>query len=249
MKQPHILCSHKDISPYVLLPGDPERVLRVAGFLDTWKEIAFNREFRSIRGLYKDVPVTVLSTGIGGPSMAIALEELISCGAEYFIRIGSAGASQPDIEIGDLVISTGAVREDGTSAMYVESNYPAVADFELLSSLVDSCKNSGYRFHLGITRSHDSFYINDESERMDRANRNKVLASDMETAALYTLASLRGVKAASILNNVVLYKGELKEGISGYADESDKKAFEGEKREIRAALEAIVLTHKKALKK
>ncbi len=239
MKQPHILCSEKDVSPCVLLPGDPERVLRIAPYLDDWEEIAFNREFRSGKGLYKGIPVTVLSTGIGGPSMVIALEELITCGAEYFIRIGSGGASQPDISIGDLVIATGAVREDGASGMYVEKEYPAVADFTLLSALVESCKELQFPFHLGITRSHDSFYIDDESERMAKAQKNNVLASDMETATLYTLASLRGVKAASILNNVVLYEGEVKEGIGDYVEESENAASEGEKREILAALEAF----------
>ena len=244
MKQPHLLCTDNDIFENVLLPGDPERVLRVASLLDSWEEISFNREFRSIRGYYKTIPVNVVSTGIGGPSMAIALEELICCGAKNFIRIGSAGASQPEIAIGDLILSTGAVREDGTSFMYVDKNYPAVADFDLLSSLVHSCKNLGFQYHLGITRSHDSFYIDDEKEKMDQASKNNVLASDMETAALYTIASLRGVKAASILNNVVLYEAELKDGISKYADESEKMAASGEDKEIRAALEAIVLMHK-----
>lgn len=239
MKQPHILCSEEDVSPFVLLPGDPGRVLRVSAFLDDWKEIANNREFRSGKGNYKGIPVTVLSTGIGGPSMVIALEELIACGAEYFIRIGSGGASQPAIAMGDLVIASGAVREDGASVMYVEKEYPAVADFNLLSALVESCRELQFPFHLGIIRSHDSFYINDDAERMAKAQKNRVLASDMETATLYTLASLRGVKAASILNNVVLYEGEVKEGIGDYAGESENSASEGEKREIRAALEAF----------
>jgi len=248
MKQPHILCSENDVNPYVLLPGDPMRVQRVAGFLDQCEEIAFNREYRSVKGFYKGVPVTVVSTGIGGPSMVIALEELISCGGEYFIRIGSAGASQSDIAIGDLIIATGTVREDGASAMYVEKNYPAVADFSLLTALVESCRNLQYKFHLGITRSHDSFYIDDEAERMEKARKNKLLGSDMETASLYTLASLRGVKAASILNNVVLYEGELKDGISTYVDESEDSASEGEKREITAALEAFVRIEKEKKK-
>jgi uridine phosphorylase len=134
MNQPHILCSEKDVSHYVLMPGDPQRVLRVAQFLDNWEEIAFNREYRSIKGSYKGVPVTVVSTGIGGPSMVIALEELISC-----------GASQPGISIGDLVLSTAAVREDGASAMYVDKNYPAVADFILLTALVHSCQSNQYK--------------------------------------------------------------------------------------------------------
>jgi uridine phosphorylase len=245
MKQPHLLCSEEDITPNVLLPGDPKRVSRVAAFLDEYAEIASNREFLSIKGLYKGIPVNVVSTGIGGASLAIALEELICCGAKNFIRIGSAGASQSNIGIGDLILSTGSVREDGTSAMYVEKNYPAVADFELLSSLAASCESLNYPYHMGITRSHDSFYIDDEQERMLKANRNKVLASDMETAALYTIASLRGVKAASILNNVVLYRGEVKEGISSYADDSERLASRGESQEIQAALDAFFILSKK----
>jgi len=244
VNQPHILCSESDVSSYVLMAGDPQRVLRVAQHLDQWEEIAYNREFRSGKGFYKGVPVTVISTGIGGPSMVIALEELISCGAEYFIRIGSCGASQRDIAIGDLVIATGTVREDGASQMYIGKEYPAVADFSLLTALVNSCHKLQYKYHIGITRSHDSFYIDDEAELMIKANKNGVLASDMETATLFTVASLRGVRAASILNNVVLFEGDLKEGISDYADESEDRASLGEKREIEAALEAFLLIDK-----
>ena len=222
-----------------MLPGDPQRVLRVAEYLDSWEEVAYNREFRTIKGVYKSIPVTVVSTGIGGPSMVIALEELISCGAGAFIRIGSAGACQSSIAIGDLILSTASVREDGASSMYVDKSYPAVADFELLTALVKSCRKLKYNFHMGITRSHDSFYIDDEMERMAKANKNRVLGSDMETAALFALVSLRGVKAASILNNVVLYEGAVKEGISSYADESGEMTAKGEKKEILAALEAL----------
>lgn len=235
-----MLSSH-DVSTGVLLPGDPGRVEAVSKQLEDWRELAFNREFRSGRGIYKGVPVTVVSTGIGGASMAIALEELISCGARDFIRIGSAGASQKNIAIGDLIISTAAVREDGASAMYAPSEYPAAADYTLLSALVRSCEQLKYTHHIGITRSHDSFYIDDEEERMAKANRMKVLGSDMETAALYTIASLRGVRAASVLNNVVLFEGEVKEGISSYAEDQDKSAALGEEKEIKAALEALVL--------
>lgn len=235
------MLSDRDVTPSVLLPGDPGRVKAVAAHLDDWRELAYNREFRSGRGLYKNLPVTVLSTGIGGASMAIALEELINCGSKDFIRIGSAGASQSHIGIGDLIISTAAVREDGASAMYAFPGYPATADHRLVSALATSCADLKYRFHLGITRSHDSFYIDDEREKMALAHKMNVLGSDMETAALYTIASLRGVRAASVLNNVVLYEGDVKEGISSYAGESEKDAAEGEEKEIIAALEALLL--------
>ncbi len=241
MKQPHILCSENDIAENVLLPGDPARVLRVVEFLDEWKEIAYNREFRTVTGKYKGMPLSIVSTGIGGPSAVIAMEELIACGAVNFIRIGSAGASQKNICIGDMILPTAVVREDGTSKMYINENYPAVADYSIYHALVMSCKKNDFIFHSGITRSHDSFYIDDEIQKMEDANKNGILGSDMETAALFTVASLRGVRAASILNNVVLYKGELKNGISSYADESDLAASEGEKKSIRASLDAFML--------
>jgi len=238
MKQPHILCRKEDVAENILLPGDPERVLRAAEFLDSPVEIAFNREFRTVTGTYEGMPVTICSTGIGGPSMVIALEELIACGARNFIRIGSAGACQPGIGLGDLIIPTAAVREDGASRMYAHESYPAAADFPLLSALVESCRKQNIQYHVGITRSHDSFYINDEAERMKKANAMNVLGSDMETAALFTLASLRGVRAASILNNVVLYEGDVKEGIGEYVDQESLTA-RGEKLEISVALQAL----------
>ncbi|MBI9107582.1 MAG: nucleoside phosphorylase [Spirochaetales bacterium] len=238
MKQPHILCEEKDVAQRVLLPGDPARVLRVAEYLDDAREVAFNREFRTVTGSYKGTPVTVTSTGIGGASAVIALEELIACGAKTFIRIGSAGACRAGIGLGDLVISSGSVREDGASRMYAPENFPAVPDFYLLSALVKSCEDLGYRHHIGITRSHDSFYIDNEAELMRRWNVLGVLASDMETSTVFTLGAIRRVRVASILNNVVLYEGDVKEGVGGYVDNEDAAA-EGEKREITAALEAL----------
>lgn len=238
MKQPHILCEKNDVAENILLPGDPARVLRAAEYLDSWSEIAFNREFRTLTGSYKGMPVTICSTGIGGPSMVIALEELIACGAKNFIRIGSAGASRSGIALGDLIIPTAAVREDGASRMYAEEGYPAAPDYYLLSALVETCRKQSLQFHVGITRSHDSFYINDEAERMKKANTMNVLGSDMETATLFTLASLRGVRAAAVLNNVVLYERDVKEGIGDYVDQSSLTA-KGEELEIKVALEAL----------
>jgi len=238
MKQPHIYCNNQDVNPCVILPGDPERVGRIASFLTKTKEIAYNREFRTINGFYEGIPVTVTSTGIGGASMAIALEELIQCGGRYFIRTGSAGACQSGIAIGDLIISSGSVREDGASRMYAPEGFPAVADSEMLQLAVEFCRQSNFTYHVGITRSHDSFYIDDEAERMALWQKMQVLASDMETSALYVIAALRGVKAVSILNNVVLYQGDLKEGISEYVDQAGS-ADTGEKREIEIALKTL----------
>ncbi|QEK13048.1 nucleoside phosphorylase [Crassaminicella thermophila] len=243
MKQPHILCTENDVAEYVILPGDPERVLRVAAYLDKWREIGYSREFRTITGKYKGMPVTVTSTGIGGASTVIALEELIACGAKYFIRIGSAGAVKESIEIGDLIIPTAAVREDGASKMYISENFPAVADLELTNTIINTCRKLKYPYFSGIIRSHDAFYIDDEQDRMRFWNKKNILASDMETAALFTISQLRGVHAASILNNVVKFQGALKESIEEYV-ETDNIAKEGEKREIILALESFYRFYK-----
>lgn len=242
MKQPHILCEDKDISEYVILPGDPARVMKVGEFLDSYEEKAYNREFRTIRGYYKGVPITVTSTGIGGPSAAIAIEELISCGAKYLIRIGSAGAVQSNIKLGDLVICSAAVREDGTTNMYISPNYPAVSDIKLTNLIINTCEELKYNYHYGLVRSHDSFYIDEEDEIMEKWSSRNILASDMETASLFVVGQLRGVKTASILNNVVEYKSDIKEGIVDYVMEG-VGPVEGEKREIILALESLVKIH------
>lgn len=242
MKQPHILCEPKDISKYVILPGDPERVLRVGEFLEDWEEVAYNREFRTIKGIYKGVPITVTSTGIGGPSAAIAMEELIACGGEYFIRIGSGGAVQPYIKLGDLVIATAAVRDDGTTKMYIEEGYPAVADIKFTNIIIDICEDLGYNYHYGIIRSHDSFYIDEEDVIMRYWKEKNVLSSDMESSTILTLAQLRGVKAGCILNTVVEYNSHIKDGVGDYANKV-LAPMEGEKREILLALETLYAIH------
>jgi len=236
--QPHILCKKGDVAENVILPGDPQRVIRAAEFLDEAREVAFNREFRTVTGKYKGVPVTITSTGIGGVSCAIAVEELIACGGRNFLRIGSAGALQPGIKIGDLVIPIAAVREDGTSKMYVSENYPAVSDFELTCCIIHTAEKLNYTYVSGIVRSHDTFYSDLQEEIVKYWSTKGILASDMETATLYTVSRLRGVRASCILN-VVVGKGEsLKEGISQYQT-SEGAAKEGEKREIILALEAL----------
>lgn len=242
MKQPHILCEPKDVSEYVILPGDPGRVLRVAAFLDSYEEVAYNREFKTIKGYYKGVYITVTSTGIGGPSTGIAIEELISCGAKYLIRIGSAGAVQSNIKLGDLVICSAAVREDGITNMYVSPNYPAVADIKLTNLIIDTCDELKYNYHYGVVRSHDSFYVDEENEMLEKWNKKNILASDMETSSLFVIGQLRGVKTASILNNIVEYKFDVKKGIVDYSTEG-VDTIEGERREIILALEALAKVH------
>ncbi|WMM25388.1 nucleoside phosphorylase [Tissierella sp. MB52-C2] len=243
MKQPHILCEPKDISEYVILPGDPGRVLRVGALLDSYEEVAYNREFRTIKGYYKGVPITVTSTGIGGPSASIAIEELISCGAKYLIRIGSGGAVQSNIDIGDLIVCSAATREEGTTSMYITPTYPAVPDIKLTNLIIDTCEELKYKYHYGIVRSHDSFYTDNEDKIMEYWNSKNILASDMETSSLFVIGQLRGVKTASILNNVVKYDSGLKESIGDYVMEGIG-SVEGEKRQIILALETFAKLNK-----
>lgn len=235
--QPHIRIGEIE-AKYALLPGDPGRVERVARYLDDPREVAYNREYRSVLGRYKGIPVLVISTGIGGPSVGIAVEELSRIGVTTMIRIGSCGALQAGMRLGDLVIANGAVRNDGTSDTYIERGYPAVPNTDLLMRLLETVKGMGFPYVCGLVRSHDSFYT-DLEEEIDRFWRAKgIVASDMETAALFVVGGLRKLRVASILNVVVEAEGELERGINQYVEEGNMSVV-GEEREIRLALETI----------
>lgn len=239
MVQPHIQLDESLGIRYAILPGDPARVSRIAAQLDNPEEITFNREYRSLKGAYKGVPILAMSTGMGGASMAIAVEELKNIGITHIIRIGSCGALQKGIGLGDLILVSGAVRDDGASRTYAQDTYPAVADPGLLLACVQSAGELSAASHVGIARSHDSFYIDNQDEINDYWSKQGLLGSDMETAALLTVARLRGLKAASILNNVVLWGEDTFEAIGSYV-EGESAPARGERLEITVALEAIV---------
>ena len=149
MKQPHICLDETLGVRYAILPGDPARLDRVAAQLESVRELAYNREFRSLTGTYKGVPVLAVSTGIGGSSAGICVEELHNIGVEAAIRIGSCGALQKGIALGDLILGCGAIRDDGASKAYVHPEYPAVADYQLLGLCVDAAKAIGCPYHVG----------------------------------------------------------------------------------------------------
>ena len=155
------------------------------------------------------------------------------------IRIGSCGALQPGIKLGDLILVSGAVRDEGASKAYIDPIYPAVPDPELYFSLIQAAKDMDYPHHLGLARSHDSFYTDREEEIDAYWSRAGVLGADMETAALFTIGSLRGIKCASVLNTVVEYETDLAENINDYVD-GESVVKKGEAAEIKAALEAFV---------
>ena len=210
--------------PFAILPGDPARVDRIAEQLEDVEELEFNREYKSIAGTYKGMRVLAVSTGIGGPSTGIAVEELARIGVTHAIRIGS--------------LVQGAVRDEGTSRTYIDSIYPAIPDFELMNACVEAAEEEQIPAHVGMARSHDSFYTDREDEIDALWAGRGVLGCDMETAALFVIGKLRGVKTASILNTVVEYEDNLEDNINNYTD-GVNATVQGEKNEIHVALEAL----------
>ena len=208
----HIRIKKGDIGRYVLLPGDPFRTDLIASYFDEPQLIAHNREHKTWIGKLDGVPVAVTSTGMGCPSAAICLEELIKCGADTFIRVGTAGrvcdaSYDPTL---DGVINNAAVRDEGTTIHYIPIEYPAIADRHVVDALSRAAKNLGYNFAEGITQSKDSFYGQHEPENMPVEGRLKerweawrrgtVMTSEMEAAALFVISSIRGCRAASIMS-------------------------------------------------
>lgn len=237
MLEAHIQLENID-AKYAIMPGDPKRIDVIKEFLENPKELMYNREFRSVIGSYKGIKVIAISTGVGGSSASLACEELAHLGVKYMIRIGSAGALQNNIALGDLIIGEGAIRDDGVSKAYVDSIYPACPDHELLEMIIESCKELDFPYHTGIIHSHETFYHDSNTEEEKKWSKLGVLGADFESAALFVVGRIRKVKCASILNNVVLYGQDTSASIGDYVDGESITSI-GEKREIKVALEAF----------
>ena len=239
--QPHIMCGVGDVAKYVLLPGDPGRVEKIASFFDEAHKVAEYRGFVTYSGKVDGIGISACSTGIGCPSAAIVVEELIKIGGETFIRVGTTGALQSYIEIGDIVIATAAVRTDGTSRAYLPVEYPAVASLEVVSALLQASKRAKKKIHRGIVMSSDAFYSEntDATWRFSKAN---VLSIEMECSTIFTLTGLKGLRSGAIMavdGNLVkgIKKGEFEPGErTGELDERVQKAIEDE---IRITIEAV----------
>lgn len=209
-RQYHIGCGVGDVGRYCILPGDPGRCAAIAAYFDGAVHVTQNREYNTYTGTLLGEKVSVVSTGIGGPSAAIAMEELYAIGADTFLRVGTCGGIHLDVQSGDVVIATGAVRHEGTSREYAPLEFPAVSDFAALSALVDAAKAAGERWHAGVVQCKDSFYGQHAPHRMPIANeleekweawkRLGVLASEMESAALFTVAAALGVRCGSVFH-------------------------------------------------
>jgi len=211
-KQFHIRCVEGDVGRYVFLPGDPGRCEAIAAHFDNPVHIGMNREFNIYTGTLLGEKVSVCSTGIGGPSAAIALEELTAIGADTFIRIGTCGGIDLDVCPGDVVVATGAIRFEHTSLEYAPIEYPAVADFSVTAALKAAGEELGYRTHTGVVHCKDSFYGQHSPEKSpiyyvlqnkwESWKRLGVKASEMESAALFVAAAALGVRCGSCFHAV-----------------------------------------------
>lgn len=208
--QPHIQCSAENISNIALLPGDPKRAKLIGkNYLKNSKCISQSREFTTYTGLYKNKKITITSTGIGCPSTAIAVEELINLGVKVLIRVGTCGgALKKEIKPGSIIIPNAAIREEGTTLEYIPYQFPAVADFETVTALISAAKRFNFDYFTGINRTHDSFYGQAQNiknwgspfldPRMKSWN-YPVISSEMEASALFIIALMRGIKAGAVL--------------------------------------------------
>lgn len=217
--QPITGCRPGDVAPNVFVCGDPARVARISAGWAEWRTVCSVREFTIVTGKLEGVPLTAASHGIGAPGTAVLLEELIKLGARTIIRIGNSGGLDPSLELGDLAITTGSVRDDGTSRTYVIPEYPAVADYQVVSALVEAARARGVRAHTGITWSLDGFYVRNAiadpsgamssmsvggywpshlEARIRDMQQARVMNCEMEAGVLLTLAGLFGVRAGAI---------------------------------------------------
>ncbi|MDR0952370.1 MAG: uridine phosphorylase [Oscillospiraceae bacterium] len=244
MEKPfHIQCSPEDVGRYCILPGDPGRVPAIAELLDNAKQIAHNREFNLFTGYLLGEKVTACSTGIGGPSAAIAMEELRRCGADTFIRTGTCGGIDLGVKSGDIVVATGAVRFEHTSLEYAPIEFPAVADLDVANALVQAAKSLKIPVHSGVVQSKDSFYGQHSPKaspvyyellnKWESWKRLGVKASEMEAAALFVVAAALGVRCGACFHVIWNQEREL----AGLHEEPDHSTMNS----VKAAVEAMKL--------
>lgn len=242
-RQFHIQCAAGDVGRYCILPGDPGRCEQIAAYFDQPAHVMTNREYCTWTGTLLGEKVSVCSTGIGGPSASIAMEELHNLGADTFVRVGTCGGIKLEVTSGDIVVATGAIRMEGTSREYAPIEFPAVADFAVLTALVDAARAQGKTWHAGVVQCKDSFYGQHSPARMpvsyelqnkwEAWKRLGVLASEMESAALFTVAAALGVRCGSVFH--VIWNQERNAAGLDQAESHDTDAA------IRVGIEAVKL--------
>ena len=238
----HIRCRQGDVAPYVITPGDPGRVKRIAECMDNAQFIVENREYTVYSGSYKGAPITVCSSGIGGPAASIAFEELIKLGAKVFIRVGSAGGRQSDIAIGTPVVITASFRGEGTSKAYLPVEFPAVADIDVSNALISSLKEAQVPFRSGIGFCRDAYYEQDPALNVLLTEAG-VVAAEQEAAILFIVGSKRKVKTGAIVStdSNILFKDQ------PTTEEKENLYRTGEAKVIQAALDAVVKLYKQGV--
>ena len=206
-KKYHVGLGPGDVGDYVLVPGDPFRTPLIAKHLDGAREVAFSREYRTFTGKVDGVVVSAMSTGMGGPSVAIGVEELHELGVHTLLRMGTCGALQPEVKVGDLVIAVAAVRSEGTPDGYVPKEYPAVASLDVVNALVESAQAAHAPYHVGVMRSVDALYSDLVPDQMPRPDlrselemwtRAGVVGNDMETSTLFIVSRMRKMRAGTV---------------------------------------------------
>jgi len=206
-KKYHVGLGPGDVGDYVLMPGDPFRTPLIAKHLDDAREVAFSREYRTFTGKVDGVPVSAMSSGMGGPSVAIGVEELRELGVHTVLRVGTCGALQPEVKVGDLLIAIGSVRSEGTPDGYVPKEYPAIASLDVVNALVEAAEAKGVPYHVGLMRSVDALYADLLPDQMPRPDlrgelemwtRAGVIGNDMETSTLLIVSRLRKVRAGTV---------------------------------------------------
>jgi uridine phosphorylase len=235
-KQPHLLVEPGDLTDIALVPGDPGRVDRIAGRCDDHEIVAQNREYKLVNATYEGRELTICSTGIGSPSTAIAVEELEAVGVETLIRVGTTGALQEGIEIGDMVVANGAAKDEGTTERYESDTVPAVPDYDVLSSLVDAAEANDEDVHVGPIATDDAFYA-ETDEYINDWEAAGLLAVEMEAAALFSLCRRKGLRSGAICT----VDGNLVEGTQKgetEAEELPEKAKNNVERAIEISLTA-----------
>ena len=240
-RQYHIQVAKGEVGRYVILPGDPKRCAKIAKYFDDPVLVADNREYVTYTGTLDGVKVSVTSTGIGGPSASIAMEELYRCGADTFIRIGTCGGMQTEVKSGDVIVATGAIRMEGTSREYAPIEYPAVPHVDVMNAMIRAAKNLKLRCHAGVVQSKDSFFGQHEPEVMPVSYelenkwqawlRMGCLASEMESAALFIAGSFLRVRVGACFL-VLANQERAKKGLSNEQAHDTEAA-------IRTAVEAI----------
>lgn len=232
---PHLKIEEGKISPYVIVCGDPARAESIAKICESYKEIAYNREYRTFQVVYKQQEITVTSHGVGSAGASICFEELIKAGAKVIIRVGTCGSLQNDLSQGDHIIATAAVREDGITPLLIPINYPAVADPEVCLAIEKTCKEMNTSYRCGVILTSDVFYPGILPTSLELYSKAGVYGVEMECSALFVIAALRGIKAGAIAT----VDGNPLKWDEGDYDPCGEKVTEGKNKMLKIGLEVM----------